>query len=61
MSKKNQPGAVLAASALLIVLSTQIHPENSPLLGIVQTVLLGVGMVGCCMAIWTFSRGSRKK
>ena len=61
MKKKNQPWLVLAASMLCIVASTLVQPENSTLLGVVQTLLLGVGMVGCCMAIWSFSRGSKKK
>ncbi|MCL6603314.1 MAG: hypothetical protein K6T94_10600 [Paenibacillus sp.] len=61
MNKKNRPGALLAASALLILLSTQIHPEDSTLLGVLQTIMLGVGMAGCCMAVWSFSRGSKKK
>ncbi|WP_410513327.1 hypothetical protein PaeBR_02370 [Paenibacillus sp. BR2-3] len=60
-NNKNQTWIRLASSVLLIVLSTQIRPEGSTLLGVLQTLMLGVGMVGCCLAIWKFSKGGKNK
>jgi hypothetical protein len=55
---KSRTWPLLIVSVLLIVLSTLIDTDQSALLGIVKTALLGVGMVGCCMVLWNFIKGA---
>ncbi|AIQ15727.1 MULTISPECIES: hypothetical protein [Paenibacillus] len=61
MKKNNQIPAILAASILLILLSSMLKPEGSTLLGVLQTLMLGVGLLGCCTAAWRFAKGGKGK
>lgn len=49
------PGLV-AVSILLIIVSSLIPAERSAWLGALQTLLLGVGLLGCCMAFMRFTK-----
>ncbi|CQR52138.1 hypothetical protein JI735_11725 [Paenibacillus sonchi] len=59
--KKRQTPLLAAASILLIIISSLIKPESSMWLGALQTVLLGVGILGCCMAFLRFAKGGKGK
>lgn len=59
--KKRQTLWLVAASILLIIASSLIRPEGSTWLGAVQTLLLGVGLLGCCMAFLRFTKGGKGK
>ncbi|WP_150272099.1 hypothetical protein [Paenibacillus tepidiphilus] len=48
-------------SILLIILSSLIRPGGSSMLGALQTLLLGLGILGCCMAVWRFAKGGGGK
>ncbi|WP_379127846.1 hypothetical protein [Paenibacillus sp. sgz500958] len=61
MNKKYQTPALLAVSFLLILLSTLVHSEKSVVLGAVQTIMLGAGLTGCCIAVWKFMKSSSGK
>ncbi|KAA8997213.1 hypothetical protein F4V43_18140 [Paenibacillus spiritus] len=50
----------LVGAILLIVISSQI-PPTSPGLGILQQLLLGIGLVGCLLAVWRFITGGKKR
>ncbi|AIQ62247.1 hypothetical protein D3C81_1745300 [compost metagenome] len=50
----------VAVSILLIVISSQIPSEKSAMLGVVQQLLLGVGLIGCLLAMWRFIKGGKK-
>ncbi|WP_379158450.1 hypothetical protein [Paenibacillus sp. sgz5001063] len=55
--KKRQTPLLVAASILLIIISSLIHSEGSTWLGALQTLLLGLGLLGCCMAFLRFAKG----
>ncbi|MHA6534463.1 hypothetical protein [Paenibacillus sp. HW567] len=59
--KKRQTPLLVAASILLIIVSSLIRPEGSTWLGALQTLLLGVGLLGCCMAFLRFTKGGKGK
>ncbi|WP_042201426.1 hypothetical protein [Paenibacillus camerounensis] len=50
---------LVAGSALLIAISSLLQPDGSTLLGAVQTLLLGVGILGCLMAVLRFVKSSK--
>ncbi|SEU29641.1 hypothetical protein [Paenibacillus sp. NFR01] len=57
--KKGKSAAFLAVSIVLIIISGIIRPEGRELLGALQTILLGLGLVGCCLAAWRFAKGGK--
>ncbi|MRN55486.1 hypothetical protein [Paenibacillus monticola] len=61
MNKKYQLPVLFVASALLIIISTLIPSEKSTWLGVLQTLLLGIGLLGGCRAFWRFIHGGKKK
>lgn len=61
MKKNRQTPILVAASILLIIISSLIRSEQSAWLGALQTILLGVGLLGCCMAFWRFAKGGKGK
>ncbi|WP_151735743.1 hypothetical protein [Paenibacillus tengchongensis] len=52
---------LVLGSILLIILSSLIQTGGSALLGALQTVILGLGILGCCTAAWRFAKGSGGK
>ncbi|MGN7764638.1 hypothetical protein [Paenibacillus sp. P46E] len=60
MKKKRTP-LLVAASILLIIISSLIRPEGSTWLGALQTLMLGIGLLGCCMAFLRFAKGGKGK
>ncbi|MEK5447540.1 hypothetical protein [Paenibacillus sp. FSL R7-0331] len=50
---------LVAGSVLLIAISSLLQPDGSTLLGAVQTLLLGVGILGCLMAALRFVKSSK--
>lgn len=61
MKKSRQTPLMVAASILLIIVSSLIPSEQSTWLGALQTILLGAGLLGCCMAFWRFAKGGKGK
>lgn len=62
MLKKNrQTPLLVAGSIVLIIMSSVIQPEGSTILGALQTLLLGLGLLGCCMAILRFVKANKKR
>jgi hypothetical protein len=61
MKKGKQTPLLVAASILLIIISSLIRPEGSTLLGALQTLILGLGLLGCCTAAWRFVKGGKRK
>ncbi|MBW4084253.1 hypothetical protein [Paenibacillus sp. S150] len=59
--KKRQTPLMVAVSVLLIIASSLIRPEGSTWLGALQTLMLGSGLLGCCMAFLRFTKGGRGK
>ncbi|AIQ44887.1 hypothetical protein R70723_02435 [Paenibacillus sp. FSL R7-0273] len=51
---------LVTGSALLIVASSLLQPDGSTLLGALQTLLLGLGILGCLMAVLRFVKSSKK-
>ncbi|MNP34686.1 hypothetical protein D3C76_1279870 [compost metagenome] len=51
---------LVAVSILLIIASSLLQPEGSTLLGALQTLLLGLGILGCLMAFLRFTKSSKK-
>lgn len=58
---KNKNIMTVMVSILLVVISSQIPSRESMLLGVVQELLLGVGLIGCLLAMWRFIKGGKKK
>ncbi|QWU16749.1 hypothetical protein SAMN04487895_111139 [Paenibacillus sophorae] len=58
---KNRTGIMVAVSIILIIISSQIPSYESKMLGALQQLLLGIGMVGCLLAMWKFMKGGKKK
>lgn len=52
---------LVVLSILLIIISSLIPSDKSTWLGALQTILLGVGLLGCCMAFWRFAKGGKGK
>ncbi|CAM4402990.1 hypothetical protein [Paenibacillus typhae] len=50
---------LVAVSVLLIIASSLLQPEGSTLLGALQTLLLGLGILGCLMAFLRFAKSSK--
>ncbi|WNS41708.1 hypothetical protein [Paenibacillus sp. MMS20-IR301] len=61
MKKSRQTPALVAASILLIIISSVIPSDKSAWLGALQTILLGAGLLGCCMAFVRFTKGGKGK
>ncbi|MEK3712542.1 hypothetical protein MKX42_31625 [Paenibacillus sp. FSL R7-0204] len=59
MKKSRQTPVLVAASILLIIVSSLIPSDQSTWLGALQTLLLGAGLLGCCMAFWRFAKGGK--
>lgn len=52
---------LVAVSIVLIVISSLLRPEGSTLLGALQTLLLGLGILGCLMAFLRFAKSGNSK
>lgn len=52
---------LVAVSIVLIIISSLLQPEGSTLLGALQTLLLGLGILGCLMAFLRFAKSSSGK
>ncbi|MBY0012426.1 hypothetical protein [Paenibacillus typhae] len=50
---------LVAVSVLLIIASSLLQPEGRTLLGALQTLLLGLGILGCLMAFLRFAKSSK--
>lgn len=50
---------LVAVSILLIIVSSLIPADRSTWLGALQTLLLGAGLLGCCMAFMRFAKGGK--
>lgn len=50
---------LVTVSVLLIIASSLLQPEGSTLLGALQTLLLGLGILGCLMAFLRFAKSSK--
>ena len=61
MKKSRQTPVLVAVSILLIIISSLIPSDKSTWLGALQTILLGVGLLGCCMAFIRFAKGGKGK
>ncbi|QUL55514.1 hypothetical protein KDC22_02745 [Paenibacillus tritici] len=61
MKKSRRTPVLVAVSILLIIISSLIPSDKSAWLGALQTILLGVGLLGCCMAFWRFAKGGKGK
>lgn len=61
MKKSRQTPVLVVVSILLIIISSLIPSDKSTWLGALQTILLGVGLLGCCMAFWRFAKGGKSK
>lgn len=61
MKKSRQTPVLVVVSILLIIISSLIPSDQSTWLGALQTILLGVGLLGCCMAFWRFAKGGKGK
>ncbi|MEK4009632.1 hypothetical protein [Paenibacillus sp. FSL H3-0333] len=59
MKKSRKTPVLVAASILLIIVSSLIPSDQSTWLGALQTLLLGAGLLGCCMAFWRFAKGGK--
>jgi uncharacterized membrane protein YjdF len=59
VKKSKQTPVLVVVSILLIIISSLIPSDKSTWLGALQTILLGVGLLGCCMAFWRFAKGKR--
>ncbi|WP_025689581.1 hypothetical protein [Paenibacillus zanthoxyli] len=58
---KNRTGIMVAVSIILIIISSQIPSYQSKMLGALQQILLGLGLVGCLLAMWKFMKSGGKK
>ncbi|AIQ11040.1 hypothetical protein [Paenibacillus durus] len=58
---KNRTGIMVAVSIILIIISSQIPSYESKALGALQQLLLGLGLVGCLLAMWKFMKSGGKK
>ncbi|AKG37289.1 hypothetical protein [Paenibacillus durus] len=58
---KNRTGVMVAVSIILIIISSQIPSYQSKMLGVLQQLLLGLGMIGCLLAVWKFMKSGGKK
>jgi hypothetical protein len=61
VKKSRQTPILVAVSILLIIISSVIPSDKSTWLGALQTILLGVGLLGCCMAFLRFAKGGKGK
>ena len=61
MKKSRQTPILVGVSILLIIISSVIPSDKSTWLGALQTILLGVGLLGCCMAFLRFAKGGKGK
>lgn len=59
VKKSRQTPVLVAASILLIIVSSLIPSDQSTWLGALQTLMLGAGLLGCCMAFWRFAKGGK--
>ncbi|MEK4518732.1 hypothetical protein NSS64_25945 [Paenibacillus sp. FSL H8-0122] len=59
MKKSRQTPVLVAVSIPLIIVSSLIPSDQSTWLGALQTLLLGAGLLGCCMAFWRFAKGGK--
>lgn len=59
VKKSRKTPVLVAASILLIIVSSLIPSDQSTWLGALQTLLLGAGLLGCCMAFWRFAKGGK--
>lgn len=59
MKKSRQTPLLVAVSILLIIVSSLIPSDQSTWLGALQTLMLGAGLLGCCMAFWRFAKGGK--
>ncbi|MEK3899464.1 hypothetical protein [Paenibacillus sp. FSL R7-0179] len=59
MKKSRQTPMLVGASILLIIVSSLIPSDQSTWLGALQTLMLGAGLLGCCMAFWRFAKGGK--
>lgn len=59
VKKSRQTPVLVAASILLIIVSSLIPSDQSAWLGALQTLMLGAGLLGCCMAFWRFAKGGK--
>ncbi|MDT3428236.1 hypothetical protein J2Z22_003828 [Paenibacillus forsythiae] len=58
---KNRTGIMVAVSIILIIISSQIPSDESKMLGALQQILLGLGMVGCLLGMRKFIKGGSGK
>ncbi|NGM84343.1 hypothetical protein G5B47_18195 [Paenibacillus sp. 7124] len=58
---KNRTGLMVAVSIILIIVSSQLNAAESRMLGVLQQLLLGLGLVGCLLAMWKWMKGGRTK
>ncbi|BCG57118.1 hypothetical protein [Paenibacillus sp. URB8-2] len=58
---KNRTGIMVAVSIILIIISSQINAYESRMLGALQQLLLGLGLVGCLLAMWKFMKSGKTK
>ncbi|WP_342476761.1 hypothetical protein NYE24_23130 [Paenibacillus sp. FSL H7-0350] len=59
MKKSRQTPVLVAVSILLIIVSSLIPSAQSAWLGALQTLMLGAGLLGCCIAFWRFAKGGK--
>lgn len=59
VKKSRQTPVLVAVSIPLIIVSSLIPSDQSTWLGALQTLLLGAGLLGCCMAFWRFAKGGK--
>lgn len=52
---------LVTVSIVLIIVSSMVRPEGSTLLGALQTLLLGLGILGCLMAFLRFAKSGNSK
>ncbi|NJJ38293.1 hypothetical protein [Paenibacillus apii] len=58
---KNRTGLMVAVSIILIIVSSQLNAAESRMLGALQQLLLGLGLVGCLLAMWKWMKGGRTR
>ncbi|WP_054943090.1 hypothetical protein [Paenibacillus ihuae] len=52
---------LVTVSIVLIIVSSMLRPEGSTVLGALQTLLLGLGILGCLMAFLRFTKSATVK
>ncbi|WP_238650855.1 hypothetical protein [Paenibacillus piscarius] len=61
MKKSRGIPVLVTVSIVLIIISSLIPADRSTWLGALQTLLLGLGLLGCCMAFMRFAKGGKGK